>query len=35
MKDFWDTLSKSNIFDNLQGVVKQFIPPNGIKGNFE
>ena len=35
MKDFRDTLIKSDVPNNLQGVVKQLIPPKGIKRNFE
>ena len=35
MKDFRDTLIKSNVPNVLQGVVKQLIPSKGIKRNFE
>ena len=35
MKDFRDSLIKSDVPNNFQGVVKQLIPPKGIKRNFE
>ena len=35
MKDFQDTLIKSDAPNNLQGVVKQLIRPKGIKRHFE
>ena len=35
MKDFRDTLIKSDVPNNLQGVVKHYILPKGIKTNFE
>ena len=35
MMDFRDTLIKSDVPNNLQGVVKQFISRKGIKRNFE
>ena len=35
MNDFGDCLIKSNILNNLQGVVKQLIPPKGNKINSE
>ena len=35
MKDFRDPLIKSDVPNNLQGVVKQLIRPKGIKRNFE
>ena len=35
IKDFRDSLIKSDVPNNLQGVIKQLIPPKGIKRNFE
>ena len=35
MLDFRDTLIRSDVRNNLQGVVKQLMPPKGIKRNFE
>ena len=35
MKDFRDSLVKSDVPNNLQGIAKQLIPPKGIKRNFE
>ena len=35
MEDFRDPLIKSDVHNNLQGVVKQLIRPKGIKRNFE
>ena len=35
MKDFQDSLIKSDVLNNLQGVVKQLIHPKGMKRNFE
>ena len=35
IKDFRDTLIKSDVPNNLQGVVKHYILPKGIKTNFE
>ena len=35
MLDFRDILIRSDVRNNLQGVVKQLMPPKGIKRNFE
>ena len=35
MKDFRDSLLKSDVPNNLKTIVKQLIPPKGIKRNFE